>query len=248
MSKRIFIAGASGVIGRRLIPQLVQRGYRVIGMTRSASNVGVIERLGATAVVADVFDPEGLASATSASRPDVVIHQLTDLALLADPARAGEAIARNARIRSVGTRNLVQASLAAGAHLFVAQSIAWIYAPGPMPYREDDPLDRDAQAPRATTIKGVIALEDAVLKTPGMAGTVLRYGQLFGPGTGRAQPTGEAPVHVDAAAYAALLAVERRATGIFNIAEPNDVVATQKAIAELGWRAAFRLVVEPAHG
>jgi len=247
MSKTIFIAGASGVIGRRLIPQLVEAGYAVTGMTRSAQGVDMIESLGAKGVVADVFDAEDLAAAIEAAHPDTVIHQLTDLALLGDPARAAEAIARNARIREVGTHNLVQASRAAGVRRIVAQSIAWAYAPGQTPHGEDDPLDRDAAAPRWTTVKGVIALEDAVLKTPGVAGTVLRYGQLYGPGTATARPTGSSPVHIDAAAYAALLAVERGMTGIFNIAEPNDTVAMEKA-RQLGWRPSFRLMAEVTHG
>lgn len=247
MSKTIFMAGATGAIGRRLIPQLLQAGYRVTGMTRSAQGIAMLEALGATAVRADVFDAEGLAAAIAAAAPDIVMHQLTDLALLGDPARAAEAIVRNARIREVGTRNLVEASRAAGVRRIVAQSIAWAYAPGRTPHSEDDPLDRDAAPPRSTTVKGVIALEDAVLKTPGIAGTALRYGQLYGPGTASAQPTGASPVHVDAAAHAALLAVERGATGIFNIAEPNEIVSTEKA-RQLGWRPSFRLTSEVAHG
>jgi nucleoside-diphosphate-sugar epimerase len=201
----------------------------------------MLEGLGADAVMGNVFDAEGLTAAIKAARPDIVIHQLTDLALLGDPARYAEASARNARIREVGTRNLVRSSLAAGIGRMIAQSIAWVYAPGPTPRREDDPLDREAPPPRSTTVNGVIALEDAVLRTPGLRGTVLRYGQLYGPGTASAQPTGTAPVHVDAAAQAALLALERDVAGLFNIAEPNGIVATDKAVAQLGWDHTYRL-------
>jgi nucleoside-diphosphate-sugar epimerase len=246
MSMRIFLAGASGVIGRRLIPQFRQAGHHVTGMTRSAQSASLLEKLGAAAVTADVFDAEGLAAAITAARPDIVVHQLTDLALLGDPARYAEASARNARIREVGTRNLVDATRAAGIGRMVAQSIAWAYAPGAAARREEDPLDRDAPPPRATTVRGVAALEDAVLHTAGLRGTVLRYGQLYGPGTASAQPSGTAPVHVDAAARAALLAVERDVAGIFNIAEPNSTVATDKAVAELGWDPAYRLATSPA--
>ena len=123
----------------------------------------------------------------------------------------------------------------------IAQSIAWAYAPGEPPYGEDDPLDLGAAAPRATTIEGVIALEDAVLRTPGLRGTILRYGQLYGAGTANAGPAGASPLHVDAAARAALLALERDATGIFNIAEPTGAVAIAKAKARLGWDPAYRM-------
>jgi len=241
MSKRIFLAGASGVVGQRLIPQLVQAGHLVVGMTRSAANADKVVALGATAVVADVFERAALTTAVAGARPDLVVHQLTDLSLLADPDQAAIAIARNARIRTEGTRNLVDACRAAGVHWIIAQSVAWAYAEGPTPHGEEDPLDRDARAPRATTVSGVIALEDAVLRTPGLKGTVLRYGQLYGPGTASAAPAGASPVHVDAAAHAALLAVERGVSGVFNIAERNSAVATHKAEAELGWSPAFRL-------
>jgi nucleoside-diphosphate-sugar epimerase len=248
MSKRIFLAGASGVIGRRLVPLLLRAGHQVAGMTRSTLSAERLERSGAMAFVADVFDRGGVAAAVKAARPDIVVHQLTDLALLVgDSKDVATAIARNARLRSEGTRNIVDATLAAGAHRLIAQSIAWAYAPGRTPHGEDDPLDRDAPPPRSTTVNGVIALEHAVLRTPGITGTILRYGQLYGPGTTHPVPTGDSPVHVDAAAHAALLAVHCDAIGIFNVAEPNRVVATRKAEIELGWDHAFRL--DPAgHG
>jgi nucleoside-diphosphate-sugar epimerase len=242
MSKRIFLAGASGVIGRRLVPLLLSAGYQVMGMTRSTQSAEWLEKSGATAFVADVFDRAGVAAAIKAARPDIVVHQLTDLALLVGASKdVSTALARNARIRSEGTRNIVDATLAADAHRVIAQSIAWAYAPGRTPHGEDDPLDRDAPPPRSTTVNGVIALEEAVLRSTGITGTILRYGQLYGPGAANLLPSGDSPVHVDAAAHAALLAVDRNATGIFNIAEPNSVVATRKAETELGWDPAFRL-------
>lgn len=241
MAHRIFLAGASGAIGRRLTRLLRDAGHRVIGTTRSADKADALRALGAEPVVVDVFDADALREVLLGAQPDVVIHQLTDLPRGLDPARMNEAIARNARLRREGTRHLVDAAMAAGVDRFVAQSIAWAYAPGPEPHAEGDPLDVGAEGMRAISVGGIVALESAVLGSSPLEGAVLRYGQLYGPGTGTDAPAGSAPLHVDAAAYAALLFVERDATGIFNIAEPNGYVATAKAAAELGWRPDFRL-------
>lgn len=239
MGQRILLAGATGVIGRRLMPLLRDAGHHVVGMTRSQSKAQ--ESHGAEMVAADVFDAAAVARVVASIRPDVVLHQLTDLSGLADPATVSEALQRNARIRIEGTRNLVEAALAENVPHMVAQSIAWAYAPGALPHAEDDVLDIHADEPRSITVGGVAALEAAVLNSPPMKGTVLRYGQLYGPGTGRDRPTGTSPLHVDAAAYAALLAVERGEAGIFNIAEPNTQVQTDKATSKLGWRDDMRL-------
>src|SRR5689334_18599463 len=138
MGQRILLAGATGVIGRRLIPLLRDAGHHVVGMTRSASKAR--EFHGAEMVLADVFDAAALARVVASVRPDVVIHQLTDLSGLADPATASDAIRRNAQIRIAGTRNLVDAALAANVPHMVAQSIAWAYAPSTLPHAEDDAL------------------------------------------------------------------------------------------------------------
>ena len=122
-----------------------------------------------------------------------------------DPAHLAEWLTRNSRLRIEGTANLVAAAQAAGARRLIAQSIAFAYAAGPEPYGEDDPLaSAEGDAPGATTARGVRALEDAVLNTPGIDGVVLRYGRLYGLGTWNT-PNARAPLHVDAAAYAALL-------------------------------------------
>jgi nucleoside-diphosphate-sugar epimerase len=241
---RIFLAGASGAIGRRLIPLLLDAGHSVVGITRSADKLGALRDLGIEAHAVDVFDAAALARVIAAARPDIIMHQLTDLAGVGDPATYQDAIARNTRIRSEGTRNLVDAAVAAGARRVVAQSIAWVYAPGPTPHEEDDPLNEAAPEPLATTMKGVIALERRVLATPPLEGVVLRFGQLYGPGTGRDTKQGASPAHVDAAAYASLFAIDRASPGIFNIAEPNDEIATGKARQALGWTADLRL---PSH-
>ena len=240
MGHRIFLAGASGAVGQRLIPQLLAAGHEVMGTTRSAEKAEKLLALGVEPFVVDAFNAEALSRAMIAVRADIVIHQLTDLPPGLDPSRMGEAIVRNARIRDEGTRNLVAAAASSGVRRMVAQSIAWAYAPGPEPHAETDPLDGGASGNRGISVGGVIALEKAVLNAP-FAGVVLRYGQLYGPGTGTDAAAGASPLHVDAAAYAALLALEKGAPGVFNVAEPNQAVSTQKAVRELGWRADFRL-------
>ncbi|RUX04820.1 MULTISPECIES: NAD(P)-dependent oxidoreductase [unclassified Mesorhizobium] len=240
MAYRIFLAGASGAIGQRLIPQLLAAGHQVTGTTRNADRAAKLGTLGVEPAVVDVFDADALSRAMRAARPDIVVHQLTDLPAGLDPSRMAEAVVGNARIREEGTRNLVAAAVASGVRRMVAQSIAWAFAPGSEPHAEADPLDSGASGNRGISVGGVIALETAVLNAP-FAGIVLRYGQLYGPGTGADTPAGASPLHVDAAAYAALLALDKGAPGIFNIAEPNEAVSTRKAAEELGWRADFRL-------
>jgi nucleoside-diphosphate-sugar epimerase len=188
MSYRIFLAGASGAIGRRLTPLLHSSGHYVCGSTRSEASAEALRLLGADPIVVDVFDASALSRAVAAARPDVVIHQLTDLPKDLNPREMGAAIVRTARIRSEGTRNLVAAAIAASARRLVAQSIAWVYAPGPEPHGETDPLDTGAEGESGINMQGVIALEDLTFKSPPLEGVVLRYGQLYGPGplrTGR---------------------------------------------------------------
>lgn len=241
MPARVWVAGATGAIGRRLVPLLLQGGATVFGMTRSPERAEALRRLGVEPVVVDVYDAPVLTRKMVAARPAVVIHQLTDLALIHDPSRIDEALSRNARLRAEGTRNLVAAAQEAGARRMVAQSIAWVYAPGPEPHDEGDPLDADAVGAAGVTVRGVAALEHAVLGPPSPEGLVLRYGWLFGPGTGSAVAAGAPPLHVDAAAQAAALAVERGAPGVYNIAEPSPYLSVEKARRELGWDPGFRV-------
>jgi len=237
MATRIFVAGATGAIGRRLVPLLVGAGYAVVGTTRSHEKVAGLKNSGAEAVVVDVFDTAALARAVKDARPDVVIHQLTDLPYGLDPAQMAQARVRNARVRSEGTRNLVKAALAAGAKRLIAQSIAWGYLPGPEPHGEGDPLD--VEGAQAQTMAGVVALEQLTLNSPPLQGIVLRYGQIYGPGTGT-EERGAIPLHVDAAAYAASLAVEQGEAGIYNIAESCSYLSSKKAYNQLGWKPEFR--------
>jgi len=238
---QIFLAGATGAIGRRLTPLLVAAGHNVTGTTRSAEKADALKEQGAQAVVVDVFDRRVLCDAVVAARPEVVIHQLTDLPQVFDPAHRGEALGRNAKLRIDGTANLVAAAQAAGARRMISQSIAFIYADGPEPHAEDDPLaPAEGDDLNALTSRGVRSLEGATRKTPGIEGIVLRYGRLYGPGTWNT-PNARAPLHVDAAAQAALLAVTRGAPGIYNIAEDDGAVTIDKARQELGFNPAFRL-------
>jgi nucleoside-diphosphate-sugar epimerase len=226
-----------------LTPLLLAAGHTVVGTTRSTAKAEDLLRQGVEPAVVDVFDVDALMQAAVSARPEIVIHQLTDLPPGVEPSRMAEAIVGNARIRDEGTRNLVRAALAAGSKRMIAQSIAWAYARGPQPYAEEAPLDERAEGSRATTVNGVIALERQVLGSPPLEGVVLRYGRLYGPGTGVEVPPVSMPLHVDAAAHAALLAVDRKASGIFNVVEPNSEVATEKAVAQLGWNADFRRTV-----
>lgn len=241
MTKRVFLAGATGAIGKRLVPLLVANGFEVFGATRSAAKAEAIAAAGATPLVVDAFDAAALTEAVRTAHPMIVIHQLTDLPPGLDPARMAEAIGRNARLRDEGTRNLVAAAKAAGARRLIAQSIAWVYAPGPDPHGEDDPLDLQADGARAITVAGVVSLERQVLNAAPLEGVVLRYGQFYGPGTGFEAPRGSAPLHVDAAAHATLLAIDRARPGIYNIAETDQLVSAAKARRELGWGPGFRL-------
>jgi nucleoside-diphosphate-sugar epimerase len=235
------VAGATGVIGRPLVALLVREGHNVTGTTRSPDKAAAIAAAGAEPVVVDVFDAAELMNAIVSARPDVIIHQLTDLPDQLDPKTMDVVLDRNARLRIEGTRNLMAAAAAAGVTRVVAQSIGFAYAEGPKPLRETDPLDLKAAGARLRTVGGVVGLESAVLGTPPVTGIVLRYGRLYGPGTWFAAPEGGGALHVDAAAHAALLAVTSGSAGIYNIAEDDGTVSIEKARRDLGFDPAFRL-------
>jgi uncharacterized protein YbjT (DUF2867 family) len=192
---RVFLAGASGVIGIRVLPLLVSNGHVVAAMTRSPGKVEQLRALGGEAVVCDVYDLEGLKAAVAAHAPDVVMHQLTDLPDSLDdlPQQA----ASNDRMRSEGTRNLIAAARDANAPRFVAQSISW------RPARGDDVVKQHEQ--QVLAIHGVVA----------------RYGHLYGPGTYYESELPPKPrVHIDAAARATPPLIHA-APGVTTIAEPD---------------------------
>jgi nucleoside-diphosphate-sugar epimerase len=237
---KIFLAGATGAIGRPLAQLLIKAGHQVVGTTRSQPKAEALRAIGAEPVVVDVFDALALSRAIASARPDVVVHQLTDLPPGLDPRQMADGARRNARIRDDGTRNLVAAARGAAVHRVIAQSIAWMYAPGREPHGEDDPLDVNAEGTRAISVAGVVALEQQILSSPPIQGVVLRYGHLYGPGTGT--PTAASPaIHVDAAAEACLRAIGKARPGVYNIAEPSDYLSTEKARRELGFDPGFRL-------
>lgn len=237
---RVFVAGATGVIGRVLCPMLIAEGWRVVGTTRRADQVAPLAAQEIDPVVVDVFDADRLRAAVVRARPRALVHLVTDLPDRWDPALRDAALRRTARVREAGTRNLVDAAVAAGVEVMVAQSIAFVYAPGPWPHEETDPLDVDATDPgTALTARAVRVLEDLVCGGP-FRGVVLRFGLLYGPGTWTSAPSPGGPVHVDAAADAACRALRLDAAGIYNVAEPDGTVSVTKAMRELGWRPGVR--------
>jgi nucleoside-diphosphate-sugar epimerase len=238
---RIFLAGASGAIGRRLVPLLLGAGHTVTGTTRSADNAKELERAGVTPAVLDVFDAPAVAGAMRAARPEIVIHQLTDLPREFDQERIAASYSKNARIRTEGTRNLVAAAQAAASvRRFIVQSIAFAYAGGGEPHPETASLNL-ADPVRVITVKAVADMEQQVLGCPDIGPIVLRYGLLYGPGTWTDTPSRRPALHVDAAAHAALLAVGHGAPGIYNIADDDGAVSIGKARADLGFDPGFRL-------
>jgi nucleoside-diphosphate-sugar epimerase len=235
---RIFLAGASGAVGRPLVAALVGAGHTVTGMTRDGTRAAALRTAGAEAVVCDVFDAAGLRVAVAAARPEVVIHQLTSLPADLDITAKGVYDANN-RVRTEGTRNLVAAAEAAGARRIVAQSIAFTYAPvGGWVKTEDDPLIGPLTGEFGVAVEAAKALERQVVGARGLDGLVLRYGFFYGPGTSYAADGHQASevrrrrlpvigrgdavfsfVHIDDAASAAVAACERGAPGIYNITD-----------------------------
>jgi nucleoside-diphosphate-sugar epimerase len=237
---KLLLAGATGAIGRRLLPLLREAGHSAVGTTRSRDKAEILRRLRAEPAIVDVFDRTALFDAVARAAPDVIIHQLTDLP--SPPGSPGyeAGLERNARVRIEGTRNLVDAAKKAGVERMIAQSIAFVYAPGEGTRVETDPLDFTATGARKRTVEGVIALEQATLEL--LQGIVLRYGFLYGPGTWFENEKRAAPaLHVDAAAHAALLAITKGSHGIYNIAEDDGAVSSEKAKRELGFDGGFRL-------
>ncbi|MET9876972.1 NAD(P)-dependent oxidoreductase [Actinacidiphila glaucinigra] len=218
----VFVAGATGAVGRRLVPLLLADGYDVTGISRTAAGAERIRQQGAAAVQADVLDREALRRVMATAAPDAVVHQLTDLSD-AD----GEA---TDRLRREGTANLVDAAVAAGVTRIVAQSIAWAYAPGEGPADESAPLDLGAAPPRLGLVAGVRALEEKAAEAE--TAVLLRYGILYGPGTWYA-PGGPVAAALAGDASARFLGSVEADLSVMSFLHVLD--AARAAVAALGW-------------
>jgi 2-alkyl-3-oxoalkanoate reductase len=235
---RVFVAGATGAVGRPLVPKLVAAGHEVTGMTRSESKAEDVRRAGARAVVADVFDVDALGAAMEEARPEVIVHELTALPDRIDFRKADTYAATN-RVRTEGTRNLIDAARTAGARRIVCQSIAFAYRmDGEGLKTENDPLLSEAAGAFGSGVRALREMEAMVLGADGLDGLVLRYGFFYGPGTyyaadgtstddvrRRRMPiVGRGSgvfsfIHVDDAADATVAAVERGAPGVYNVTD-----------------------------
>jgi nucleoside-diphosphate-sugar epimerase len=263
---KVFVAGASGAIGRPLVRQLVAAGHEVTGMTRREERAAEIRSAGATAVVCDVFDMPALESAVATAAPEAVVHLLTALPPRIDYRAKQDPLAPTNRVRSEGTRNLVAATKAAGARRLVAESVAFFYAPqGDWVKSEEAPLFDAAPPPFGDAATALQGLERQVLEAEGIEGIVLRYGWLYGPGTyyaadgsltedalkRRLPVVGKGSgtfsfVHVEDAASATVAALERGASGTYNVVDDEPAPGhewTPAFAAEIGAKKPFRVPV-----
>ncbi len=262
---KIFFAGATGALGRQLVPRLVARGHLVTGMIRNSSRREAVRGLGALPVVADALDPEGVARAVAEAEPEVIMHQLTALAGGFDTRNPDGSMALTNRLRTEATDHLLAAGRAVGVHRFIAQSYAgWPFVRTGGPVKtEDDPLDPTPPEAMRRSLDAIRHLEDAVTRAEWTEGIVLRYGGFYGPGTGfhkggelfemirkRKLPvvgsgTGVwSFIHVEDAAEATLAAVERGRRGIYNIVDDEPAPVAEwlpAAAAALGAKPPRRL-------
>jgi nucleoside-diphosphate-sugar epimerase len=249
MVMRVFVAGGTGTLGRRLVPQLVARGHRVTATTRSAAKLDLLEQLGAEGVVMDGLDAVSVGEAVASARPDAIAHQMTALGGQIDLMHMDQWFATTNRLRTEGTDHLLAAAEATGVSTFVAQSYAsWNgIRVGGWVKTEEDPLDLWEGTVAHPVMTAIRHVEDVVVNAGGAA---LRYGWLYGPGAtdGLVEPVRQAQfpvvgdgtghvswVHLDDAASATVLAVEQQAQGVFNIVddEPAPVSEWLPYLAEL---------------
>jgi 2-alkyl-3-oxoalkanoate reductase len=236
---KIFVAGASGAIGRPLVRQLVAAGHEVTGMTRSEDRAAAIREAGAAAVVCDVFDAPALEAAVREAAPEVVVHELTALPARLDYKAKQDPLAPTNRVRTEGTRNLLAAAKAAGARRFIAESVAFFYEPqGEWVKDEEAPLNLEAPGHFGGAAAALADLERQVSEAEGIEGVILRYGWLYGPGTFFDQDGSQTEdalkrrlpivgkgdgtfsfIHVEDAAAATVAAVERGGPGTYNVVD-----------------------------
>ena len=244
---KVFLAGATGAIGRRLIPRLIEAGHQVTAMTRSKAKLGALRALGAEPVLCDVFDAGKLGTVVARAEPDAIVNQLTNLPQSLNPRKLKEYYAANNRVRREGTMNLLSAARGAGVRRFLVQSAAYWYAPsGRLVKTEADPLYLDAPKPIGPAVETIKSVEDAVLSAEGLEGLVLRYGFFYGPGTWYAKGGdvgqqvrkrrypmighGEGMysfIHVDDAAAATVAALERVRPGVYNVVDDEPAAAAE---------------------
>jgi nucleoside-diphosphate-sugar epimerase len=243
---RIFVAGATGAIGRRLLPLLAQHGHEVTGMTHSRDKARLLYELGAAPAVADGLDRDAVIAAVERAEPEVVIHQMTSLADATSLRRFDAAFALTNRLRTEGTDHLLAAARRAQARRFVAQSFGnWNYErTGGAAKTEEDPFDPSPPRSMRRSLAAIVHLETAVARAEGLEGIALRYANLYGPGTGTSLSgqivhmlrERQLPVigggggvwsfvHVDDAALATVAAVERGEPGVYNVADDWPVEA-----------------------
>ena len=237
---RVFVAGATGAIGRQLVPRLVTAGHEVHGMTRSESKQELLAALGAVPVVADALDPDQVAEAVGRAKPEVIVHQLTAIGAV-DMRHAERDFAPTNRLRTEGTDHLLSAGQAVGVRRFVAQSNIASYARTGGPVKsEDDPLDRAPAPQLRANLAAMVHLEEAVVGARWTEGIVLRYGWFYGPGTSLAPGAPEVElirkrkmpvvgdggavwsfIHVADAAEATVAAIEQGSRGVYNVVDDD---------------------------
>ena len=237
---KVFVAGATGVVGTRLVPELRRRGHDVVGTTRTPERRDPLRALGAEPILMDALDPMSVKDAVATTEPDVIVHELTALSASPDPKRFDEEFAQTDRLRTEGTANLLAAAHATGVGRVVAQSYAgWPSGRrGGLVKTETDPLDHEPAPPMRPALEAIRELESAVTSDPEVAGVVLRYGAFYGPGTAigeggaivdalhhrRFPLVGSGAgvwsfVHVDDAVSATVAAIESNIQGIVNVVD-----------------------------
>src|SRR5688500_15824932 len=238
---KVLLAGASGALGKQLIPRLVADGHEVVGITRSESKLGMLRELGATGVVADVLDPDQVARVVAEAEPEVIIHQVTALNRDFDVKHFDRTFEETNRLRIEATDHLLAAGRAVGVKRFIAQSYtSWPFArTGGAVKTEDDPLDPDPPAAMRHSLEAIRHVEDAVTGADWTVGIALRYGGFYGPGTSMSREGGAqletirkrrfpvvgdgggvwSFIHIEDAAEATVAAVTRGSRGIYNIVD-----------------------------
>lgn len=245
---KVFVAGATGAIGRQLVPMLVGRGHEVVASTRTPEKVAALRAMGAEPVVADALDREAVVDAVVRAAPEAVVYQATALTGVFNLKHFSRTFEQTNRLRTLGTDHLLEGARASGARRFVAQGFAgWPYASdGPARKTEEDPFEPTPPEEMRSTVDAIRHLEAAVLGAEDLEGVVLRYGGFYGPGTslgeGGAMVEGvrkrQIPIvgggagessflHIEDAAAATAVALERGAPGVYNIVDDDPAPAAE---------------------